>query len=340
MRLMDLGDLDRGPGRDLLRATCAMGFSEPVARAGLETELGAWRRPGAIAGVLKELPADLDPRRRPGEVLVIAARTLPVSAMRAVLMGRLLGARVRLKTASGQQALAEAMEQADPGVIATPFTSNDQASLRSHLSEVDAVVVLGDDETLKDVAGVTPAGCVFVGYGHKVSGAWIEHPDEEAAQGLALDLCAWDQGGCLSPQVAWIAGDPLDFLPTLSEAVMKVERALPMALPRAARRGREVARVTGQMLGSIQETETSLLCALNQPRFRSGPGYRTLWLLPMEPAAVRDISPALSSLACTANPPAGLGAQVRLCRPGELQRPPLGWPHDGRPNLLPMLREI
>jgi hypothetical protein len=34
---------------------------------------------------------------------------------------------------------------------------------------------------------------------------------------------------------------------------------------------------------------------------------------------------------------ADLGAS-RLCRPGELQSPPLAWHHDGRPVLVPLAR--
>ena len=37
--LFDLWELDSPPGHALLEATCAMGFSEPVARAGLKRRL-------------------------------------------------------------------------------------------------------------------------------------------------------------------------------------------------------------------------------------------------------------------------------------------------------------
>ncbi|MEC9072021.1 MAG: acyl-CoA reductase, partial [Myxococcota bacterium] len=228
MKLLDLADLSSGPGRALLEATCAMGFSEPVARAGLEAELGAWRSPGAIAGVLRELPPDLDPRRRPREVLVIAARTLPVSAMRAVLMARLLGARVRLKSSSGQETLGEILQAVDPGIVATPFASDEEDALQAHLDEVDAVVVLGEDSTLDAVRAATPDGCAFIGYGHKVSAAWLDRTDQTTARALALDLCAWDQSGCLSPQVAWVSGEPETFLARLAEEIEAVESSLPM----------------------------------------------------------------------------------------------------------------
>jgi len=260
--------------------------------------------------------------------------------MRAVLMARLLGARVRLKSGSGQEALGEALQAADPGVVATPFSSGDPAALDAHLREVDAVVVLGDDTTLDAIRAVTPDGCTFVGYGHRVSAAWLDRADRETARSLALDLCAWDQSGCLSPHVAWVSGAPERFLPLLAEAVRAVESSLPMELPEAARHSRAVARTTGQMLGDIEETQSALVCALPSGPFRSSPGFRTLWLLPMDSAGPLGLGSRLSSLACTSLPPAGLHPGVRLCAPGELQRPPLGWPHDGRPNLLPMLREI
>ena len=123
MKLLDLADLSRGPGLALLEATIAMGFSEPVAAAGLGAELDAWTEPGAIEAVLSELPGDLAPERMPQTVLVVGARTLPASLMRSVVMARLLGARVVVKPATGHAAVARALAAADPEVSVAPFSS-------------------------------------------------------------------------------------------------------------------------------------------------------------------------------------------------------------------------
>lgn len=325
-------------GRALLEATAAAGFSEAVARAGLVAELDAWAAPNAVAGVLGELPRGLDPGRLPRAVLVIAARTLPASAMRAALMARLLGARVLLKAATGQEALAEALALADPNVVASPFGSDDVAALEAAVGEVDAVVVLGSDATIAAVRAVVPADRPFVGYGHRVSAAWLDGADEAALVGLAEDLCAWDQAGCLSPQVAWVTGDPEEVAARLAAAVAAVEGRLPMDVPTGAWPARHAARARAEMLGRAFATETALIAALPASAFRASPGHRALTVLPADEAALAEITPRLSTLAVAGRVPAGLDPGTRLCPPGRMQRPPLTWPHDGHPNLTPLLR--
>ncbi|MGB0591366.1 MAG: acyl-CoA reductase [Myxococcota bacterium] len=339
MNLLTLSDLDAGPGRALLDATVAMGFSYPVARAGLDAELEAWALSGALEAVLTELPGDLDPRRRPTSVLVIGARTLPASMMRATLMARLLGARVYLKPASGQAALGRALALADPEVRVEDFPSDDVEALKATIDKVDAVVVLGSDETVGTVRGHVPTTKAFVGYGHKLSVAWLDRVDQSALLGLAHDLCAWDQAGCLSPQVVWTSGDPEAVALGLADAVRAIEAALPMALPDAAAAPRRMARTYGEMVGAVYETETALICALPTSTFRPSPGHRVLWVCPAAPGVLDTLGHHVSTIGISGALGVPLPEGVRRCALGQMQRPPLTWVHDGQPNLLPMLRE-
>ena len=183
MTLFDLADLERGPGAALLRETCAMGFSEPVARLGLEVEFEAWRAPGAIDRVLEELNG-VDPQRIPRAVLVIGAATLPVSTLRACLMARLLGAQVHLKTASGLEGLAVAISQADEHVRPDCFSSGDSAALDRALESVDTVVALGSDATLTALSAHLDSHHTFVGYGHRVSAAHLRDPEDQHFHGF------------------------------------------------------------------------------------------------------------------------------------------------------------
>ena len=340
MELLTLCDLDAPAGRKLLEATAAMGFSPEVARAGLETELAAWTERGAIERVRGELPPELPPERLPRRVLVIAARTLPASAMRSVLMARLLGATVFVKPARGQEALAEALAEADPQVRALPFVSSYPDAVARAVAEADTVVVLGSDETIASLKDQVAAHQTFVPYGHRVSAAWVEEIDELALRGLAQDLCAWDQLGCLSPQVVWTPIDPRDLAARVAGVVSELETNLPMTVPIEAVNAVYGASLLGATSGRVFETKTSRIIALGMPRFKASPGYRTLYVLPADPAALQAVSPLLSALGYS-GPPANrpdLGAGTRICALGEMQRPPLDWPHDGRPNLLPLLR--
>jgi hypothetical protein len=172
--------------------------------------------------------------------------------------------------------------------------------------------------------------------------AWLEEATPAALAGLAVDLCAWDQAGCLSPQAVWTREDPAAVLPRLAEAVRRVEAALPMSPPAGAARARQVARTLGVMQGAVVETASALLIALPVARFRGSPGARTLWLLPAAPGALEPLAPHLSCLAFAGDPaqrPA-VAAGVRVCSPGQMQRPPLTWAHDGRANLTVMLRRV
>ncbi|PIE17015.1 MAG: hypothetical protein CSA66_06970 [Proteobacteria bacterium] len=335
--LLALADLDHGPGRALLEATIAIGFSEGVARAGLTAETEAWRAPGAVERVLAELPPDLDPARLPRVVLVIAAATLPASALRAVLFARLLGARALLKPATGQAGIAHAIAAADASVEARCFPSADAAALDAAVAEADAVVVLGSDAATEAVRARVPGDKAFVGYGHRVSAAWIHTPDEATLSGLARDLCAWDQAGCLSPRVVWTAGEPERVASELADAVRAVEARLPQRLDAGAARARLAELTRAQMLGRAWRTDTAVVATLPSPAFRLGPGRRFLWVLPADRGALRAIEADLSTLACDAAPPAGLREAVRICGPGDMQRPALDWLHDGLPNLPPLL---
>uniref|UniRef100_UPI0023A8779F hypothetical protein n=1 Tax=Thioclava electrotropha TaxID=1549850 RepID=UPI0023A8779F len=92
---------------------------------------------------VREELTGVDPERYPQEVLIIGAATLPVSTLRACLMARLLGARVRLKPASGLDGLAHAIAATDDAITADCFSSTDPESLERALGSVDTIVALG-----------------------------------------------------------------------------------------------------------------------------------------------------------------------------------------------------
>ena len=328
--LLQLADLTRGPGEALLRATMTLGFSEPVARAGLAAEFAAWTAPGALDGLLAKVANDR--ARSPKAVLVIGASTLPASLLRQVFLSRSLGARVYVKTASGQEALAEAMAAVDPEIVPTPFPSGDTLRLRAAIDAVDTVVALGSDETVAEIDGLMPFHKTFVGHGHKVSAAWVEHPDEAAAEGLAEDLCAWDQAGCLSPQAAWVAGDRHAFAERLVAALGRREATLPMTLPASAARARRVALTLGRMTGEVYETATTALVSLEQGGFRPSPGYRLLWLLPPDEEALRALAPRVGLIGTDTSSPLVPGARTTAL--GAMQRPALGEGDGGLGALL------
>jgi hypothetical protein len=337
MSLFDLSDLERGPGAALLRQTCAMGFSEPVARLGLQAEFEAWQVPGAVDQVLEEV-VGVDPGRIPREVLIIGAATLPVSTLRACLMARLLGAQVRLKTASGLEGLAQAISQSDPGVISDCFSSTDQAALDRALESADTVVALGSDATLAAIGERLATRHTFVGYGHRVSAAHLQDPEDHELTALAHDLLAWDGQGCLSPSVIWTNHDLEDTAQTLLKELERLEAELPFTPSAEMAHARYVAEALGAMGGAVLGGATTRLILKDEPTFIPSPASRVVHVLPDRGAPWRDLGVSLSTLGCSeASEAAPAHDTARRCALGQMQRPVLDWPHDGRPNLLPML---
>lgn len=330
--------LSHGPAAlALLEATIAQGFSREVAAHGIAAELDRWRDE-ELAELLGAVVRDVD--RWPRAVLILAARTLPASAMRQVYFARALGARAHLKAASGQGALGDAMALADEGVESVPFTSDDGQALAREVERADTVVVLGSDETVSSVSRHVPTKKGFAGHGHKVSAALVTRwPDREELDGLARDLLAWDQAGCLAPLCVWTTTDRRALAGALAEAVARAEAGLPLA--DAKRVGQTVARremtTLAAMLGEAAcTTATATIVSHPEASLRVPPGPRCLWVLPFEQEALARATPFLSSLAVVGEAGSPNEA-IRLCGPGELQRPSLSWRQDGLHPLASLL---
>lgn len=310
-------------------------FAPEVARAGLEAEVAAWSDEG-VANLLAALPAGWQ-ARAPGVVLVLAARTLPASAVRQCLFARALGARVHLKMAAGQEAIGEALAAIDDGIVPTPFSSDDEAAVRAAIAKADSIVVLGSDATVRAVRALVPPDKGFAAHGHKVSAAWVS--DGADVDGLAVDVLAWDQAGCLAPQVIWVEGDADALADRLAVALRAREHDLPLRDPGEQRAARQrLIAMTAMLGGRLMTTASAAVATVPDGAFRPSPAPRVVWVVPADGAALGAIAPALSTLATDRAAPIPLAASTRVCRPGEMQRPPLDWAQDGLHPLASLLR--
>src|SRR5262249_48269811 len=77
-------------------------------------------------------------------------------------------------------------------------------------AEADCVTATGGDETLAAIRSRVPAKARFLGYGQRVSFGFgtrevlrVETVAEVVSR-VADDVVAWDQYGCLSPQVIYV----------------------------------------------------------------------------------------------------------------------------------------
>ena len=212
--------------------------------------------------------------------------------------------------------------------------------MANRLASAECVIALGSDETLREIASNVGPQTNLVGYGHRVSALWLESLDDEIARGVAHDLCAWDQAGCLSPQVLWTTLDVERTARTIAHAVAAVESTMPMTLPHHAAVSRGEMKALGEMMGRVHETSSALIVALEDERFRPTPGYRALWVLPATRDALRAVEPHLSTLGLWGDSPVSSVGNIRICAPGMMQRPSLLWAQDGYAPVTSLGRPI
>lgn len=254
------------------------------------------------------------------------------------------------------------------------FPSRDRGALGA-LLDTECVVASGSDATIASIAARRGAGGRFVPYGHRISvavlGPEATRPPalDATAAGLALDIALWDQLGCLSPVAVYVADDEAAtdrVAEALAGALARAERAWPRGRvdPRAAAafaQEREEAEFRAAVAGSghVLAGEKSAWAVVREGDAapRPAPLHRFVRVHPIgspegpapADALARALGPLARHLAGVAL--AGFGAATdrlarrlaelgasRICRPGELQTPPLAWHHDGLGVLWPLAR--
>jgi len=250
------------------------------------------------------------------------------------------------------------------------FEGDDLPALDA-LLDAPCIVASGSDEALRDVAARRPKASRLVGYGHRFSLAVVDADGcagsalDEAAAELALDVALWDQSGCLSPICAHVVGGesgaPERFARALAGALADLARDLPRgetpteahARIRSERDEAAMREAAGRAVRTWSSDDTAwTVVREDEPALRTAPLHR---FVRVHPAAdleawaelVEPHAPHLSTVGFAGHgnaedhPALGVLTAVdatRVCRLGEMQAPPLDWPHDGEPVLLPMTR--
>jgi hypothetical protein len=237
-------------------------------------------------------------------------------------------------------------------------------------AEADCVAATGSDETLSAIRRTLPPHTRFVGYGTRVSFGFVSkealnvrHP-KTVAERAALDVAAWNQLGCLSPHVIYVEeGGKIgaeEFADLLANSLQALEATLPRGkLPAGAAAGiaarrsfyevRAAHSPETRMWASLESTAWTVVLETD-PRFEVSCLNRFVYV-----KAVKDVGEVLrgagpvrenistvglagggARLAELAQTFARWGAR-RICPLGEMQKPPLGWRHDGRPALGDLL---
>jgi hypothetical protein len=272
---------------------------------------------------------------------VLLSANVFVAAHRAIAIALAASEHVRVRPSRREPEMAELLLAGAPGSF----------ELAAELSPRpgDRLWAYGSDETMDEVAVTLPAGVALHAHGSGFGVAVLEgsHSESELQallSALAEDVVLFDQRGCLSPRILLLDGTPelaREVARELALALAKLEQRIPRGQLTAPELS-EIARYrdTAQFTGEV---------------FEAGPGFVSLghtahlgsWLLPptgrnihvlVTPnplATLTPYRPLLTSSAFAGEPAAREALRralpgARVCRFGEMQRPPFDGPVDCR----------
>ena len=314
----------------------------------------------------------------PEMIAHITAGNLPSPTLQSMVLGLLVRSAQFVKCAQGKSLLprlfAHSLYETDRKIgacIELAEWRGGTVELEEALfAEADCVTATGSDATLSAIQQRLPQGKRLVGYGNRVSFAYIASEVltglnvRKVAERAALDVAAWNQLGCLSPHVIYVqdggAVSPEKFAELLADALAEREEAEPR----------------GEVAVEVAAAVTSRR-SIYEVRAADSPGTRlwssrgsTAWTVVYESDAkfqlsclnrfvyvktVKDLTETLQSadsfrrkvstvgLAVPVHRAEEMAGQLgrwgatRVCPLGQMQNPPLGWRHDGRPALAELV---
>ncbi len=298
----------------------------------------------------------------PASILHILSGNTPLAGLQSLMRGLLLGAHNWCKIpGEGLPEIAQFRERL-PASLAERVEI--AATLPpAWLSGAEAVIVFGNDETIAHFRARVRPDQRFLAHGHRISlGIVFADPAFSSVAGAARDVALFNQQGCLSPHLFYVAPEiAREYAQRLAGALAAIEREQPRGpvtpaeqLAIAALRDEFAFRAATQPDTMLWQSEGSTAWTVvldPDPAFAPSPLNRTVFVKPL-PACLDDLDAALAAVRphlsaigfhpatpAHAEELARLGAS-RLCPIGQMQRPPLCWHQDGQPALLPLVRWI
>jgi len=301
---------------------------------------------------------------------VILAGNVFTASVRSVIVPLLFGVPVLVKASSTETLfpvmLRDALVQTDSRLGAAMdlvvFAGGDVQCEDALAEPAEAVSVYGSDETVAAIGarlGDTP----LIAHGHGVSAAYCgpealddAHVGNTIAD-LSLDICAYDQRGCLSPQVVYVAEtvrwSAADFARRLAqEGLGPMSETLPRGrLPLSVGASQAQWRGIAEVEGTLIAGDTYAISVRDTQPMRWSPGFRNVTIAPVPglDEAATALGQIGSSLKCVGADFASISKlRARLmqspaprayaCAIGEMQTPPFDAPADGRPVWHGLLR--
>ena len=341
----------------------------------LEQELGHPERLDQIVASPSEQKCSRASTATSPELLVhITAGNVPNPTFMSMVLGLLARSAQFVKCASGAAFLprlfAHSIYNAEPKLGAClelgVWKGGNKTLEQALFEEANCVTATGSDETLVGIRQQLPQKVRFLGFGFRVSFAYV---GQEVLSGLharkiveraVRDVVAWNQLGCLSPHVIYVQSGgaiaPDKFAEMLAEFLAERELSEPRGdLPIetasviASRRSiyeLRAAHSPGTRHWCSKESTAWTVVYETDPRFQISCLHRFIYV-----KEVKDLTETLQSADSVRGNVSTVGLAVpehkaqelatelarwgatRVCPLGEMQNPPLAWRHDGRPAL-------
>jgi hypothetical protein len=339
------------------------GLSIPMVEWATRTTLGTITE-DALLGLAQS--AQKGTRRAPDPIAMLAvvlAGNVFTASVRGIVVPLLFGVPVLVKASSRETLfpamLRDALRGADSRLGAAmslvAFQGGDVEREAALVDSAEAVSVYGGDATVEAMAarlGSTP----LIAHGHGVSVAYCGHDALEDAHigltisSLSLDICAYDQRGCLSPQLVYVEETPGLSAAAFAERLAKeglepLSRTLPRGpLPVSIGAVQTQWRGMAEVEGSLVRGDTYSVSVRETQPIRWSPGFRNVTVSPVRglDEALQAMQPIGSNLKCVGADSASIAkveAQLArsptlsatTCAIGTMQTPSLDAPADGRP---------
>jgi hypothetical protein len=222
-------------------------------------------------------------------------------------------------------------------------------------------VVYGGDVTVEAVRASLPADTDIITYGPKTGIAVVlADSPPSAAAGLARDVCAYDQQGCVSPRLVYVVGDSTrPFVEHLAASLEEHTARHPPPGPtteeavaiRAARAAFEFGGYEGGQ-SAVECPGESLawtILSSEDPAARAESLPRVVWVhhvpdLQTLEEVLRPLQRRIQTLGYSGTEDlkklSGLAARLgvsRIAPFGSMAWPPADWRHEGRHQLLPLV---
>ena len=313
------------------------------------------------------------------ELLVhVAAGNIPSPALMSLVLGLLVRSAQFMKCATGASLLprlfAHSLYQVEPKLGAclelAEWPGGSAPLEESLFAEANCVTATGSDETLVAIQKRLPERARFLGYGHRVSFAFVSAQVltgfhlSRILQRAAADVTAWNQLGCLSPHVIYVeqGGETNgeQFAELLAAELAQREQVEPRGVVPAETAAGITSRRGIYEVRAAHSPDTRQWCSEGStawtvvfegdPRFQLSCLNRFVYVKPVanlgEALRAADLVREHVSTVGIAVPEHTMGevaaklarwGATRVCPLGKMQEPPVGWRHDGRPALADLV---